>query len=246
MKRWLLFSIFLLSIAFIMASTDSEAAKKAKYTGYKKCGGCHKSQKESWLKTKHAKALDILKPNNRVEAKKKLKADPKKDYTKDDDCLPCHTTGYNKRGGYKKGLKKTKAKYVNSVGCETCHGAGDFYRKEHSKAGTTYKKSGKTSPRKKLASLGEFKSTEDIQEACFRCHMNYEGSPWEGAKPPYAETTPDVDPKYKFDFDKAVKNDKAMHDHFKLKNVFKGKPIFKYRDEFQKSAKEPAASEEEE
>ncbi len=245
--RKTVFILFLtIATAFLLTASTGEAAKKPKYTGYKKCGGCHKSQKESWLKTKHAKAFDSLKANKRVDEKKKADLDPAKDYTKDKECLGCHVTGLNAKGGFKTSLKKTKAKYVNSVGCESCHGAGDNYRKEHSKAGTAYKKKGKTSPRKKLVSLGEIKSTEDVQEACNECHLNYEGSGWKGVKEPYTPFTPDVDPKYKFDFDKSVKDTKVMHEHFKLKNVFKGKPIFKYRDEFQKNAKEPAEPEEEE
>ena len=40
--------------------------------------------------------------------------------------------------------------------------------------------------------------------------------------------------------------DKAMHEHFKLRGVYEGEPVPKFRAEFQKKAKEPAAAEEEE
>ena len=81
--------------------------------------------------------------------------------------------------------------------------------------------------------------------------MNYEGSSWKGAKEPYTPFTPKVDPKYKFDFEKMVKEsgkdkDKGMHEHFKLRGVYDGEPVPKIRAEFQKKAKEPAAGEEEE
>jgi hypothetical protein len=34
------------------------------------------------------------------ERKKAAGLDPAKDYTKDQECLPCHTVGYGKPGGY--------------------------------------------------------------------------------------------------------------------------------------------------
>ena len=39
---------------------------------------------------------------------------------------------------------------------------------------------------------------------------------------------------------------KALHEHFKLRGVYEGEPIPKVRAEFQKTAKEAAAAEEEE
>ena len=233
-----------LALAFVF-SDNASAAKKPAYEGYKKCGGCHRSQKESWLKTKHAKAFKSLKPGKDVKAKKLAKLDPKKDYTKDKDCVGCHVTGYRGNKGYSPKMTKTKAKYYNKVGCETCHGPGSLYRKDHSKSGKKFKTTKKASPRKPLLKMGEI--LVDYEEACNKCHMNYEGSPWKGAKEPYTPFTPDLDKKkYTFNYEEAIKDDKAMHEHFKLRGVYKGEPIFKMREEFQKTAKEPAAPEEEE
>ena len=67
--------------------------------------------------------------------------------------------------------------------------------------------------------------------------MNYEGSPWKGAKKPYTPFTPTVDKKYSFDFEKYVRDDKAMHAHFKLEGTFTGPPTPKFHEEFQKNAK---------
>jgi hypothetical protein len=120
-------------------------------------------------------------------------------------------------------------------------------QKEHRKASNKFKKTKKKSPRKTLVKLGEI---FDYEEACNECHLNYKGSKWKGVKEPYTPFTPEVDPKYKFDFEKAVREagkDKAMHEHFKLnKAVFTGEPVPKIRAEFQKDAKEPAEPEEEE
>lgn len=222
------------------------AAKKPAFEGYKKCGGCHKSQKDSWLETKHAKAVESLKPKAEAEKKRKAKLDPNKDYSSDEKCIGCHVTGYKQNGGYREGLPETKAKYLSGVGCEDCHGAGSVYRKEHSKGGSKFKKTEEKSPRKALVDAGQ---NFEYEDACNGCHMNYKGSPWKGAKEPYTPFAPEVDPRYKFDFKKAVKDigkDKAMHEHFKLRGVFEGEPVPKIRAELQKGAKEPAAAEEEE
>lgn len=243
MKRMFFAALF--TAAVFMAAEPAQAAKKPAFEGYKKCGGCHKSQKDSWLDTKHAKAFDLLKPNVAEKEKKKAKLDPAKDYTSDEKCVGCHVTGYKKQGGYTDTMPETKAKYYVGVGCEDCHGAGSLYRKEHSKAGNAFKKSKEKTPRQDLVDAGQH---FDYQDECNRCHMNYKGSAWKDAEEPYTPFTPQVDAKYKFDYDKAVKmsgKGKGMHEHFKLRGVFEGEPIPKIRAEFQKNAKEPAAGEEE-
>lgn len=235
--------VLTLAVAVVFTASPALAAGKGAYEGWKKCGGCHKSQKDSWLETKHAKAFESLKPKEHADHKKKAKLDPEKDYTQDKNCIGCHTIGYGERGGYKEGMPEAKAKYLTGVGCEDCHGAGSLYRKEHSKAGDQFKKTQKPTPRKALVDAGQ---NFGYEEACFKCHINYEGSPWKGAKEPYTPFTPKVDAKYKFDFEKAVKDKKALHEHFKLRGVYEGEPVPKIRAEFQKTAKEPAAPEEEE
>lgn len=232
------------AIAAFFCTESSMAAKKPSYEGYKRCGGCHKSQKDSWLTTEHADAFDALKPKADVKAKQKAKLDPEKDYTADEKCVGCHTTGYKQKGGYNENMSETKAKYFIGIGCEECHGPGSLYRKDHSKAGNLFKKSEGKTPRQDLVDSGQ---NFDYEKACYGCHMNYKGSPWKDAKEPYTPFTPEVDPKYKFNFEKAVKDigkGKAMHEHFKLRGVFEGEPIPKIRAEFQKKAKEPAAPEE--
>lgn len=210
----------------------SGVAQADKFEGRKKCSSCHKSQAKSWQDTAHAKAMDSLKPNVKKDEKLKAKLDPKKDYTKDKDCVGCHVDGFGKKGGYT--IAKPK-KMLAGVGCESCHGPGRKYRGDHRKAGQAFEKKGDTSPRKGLADKGQ---DFHFEESCNACHLNYKGSPWKGAKPPYTPYTPDVDEKYRFDFDKMVKDAGAMHEHYKLDGTFVGEPKFKYHDEFQKDAKE--------
>jgi hypothetical protein len=206
-------------------------AAEPAFEGLKKCASCHKSQSQSWRKTAHARALESLKPGVKGEAKRKAKLDPARDYTQDKDCVGCHVTGYGKDGGYD---PADAGVYLVGVGCESCHGPGSRYQLLHREAAERYEKKKQTSPRRALAEAG---AVHQFAERCSACHLNYEGSPWAGARKPYTPFTPQLDPKYRFDFDKAVRDDKAMHAHFRLEGVFVGPPLPAFRDEFQAKAK---------
>lgn len=207
------------------------AAAEPAYEGFKKCASCHKSQSLSWRKTGHAKALDLLKPGARAEAKRRAKLDPAKDYSKDKDCLGCHVTGLGKEGGYDPSDPEV---YLTGVGCESCHGPGARYQSLHREAAERFDKNKATTPRQTLADAGE---DFEFAERCNACHLNYRGSPWKGAKAPYNPFTPQLDAKYRFDFDKSVRDAKAMHEHYKLDGVFAGPPLPPFHQEFQAGAK---------
>lgn len=222
----------LVAVALFTLMIGQVVAADAPFEGRKKCSSCHKAQAKSWRGTAHAKAMDSLKPNERKEAKLKADLDPEKDYTQDKDCVGCHVDGFGEKGGY---TIESPKKMLAGVGCESCHGPGRQYRGDHRKAGQIFEKSGKTTPRKNLADKGQ---DFHFEERCNACHMNYEGSPWKGAKAPYTPFTPAVDEKYSFNFDEMVKDEKAMHEHYKLDGVYTGEPKFKYHDDFQANAKE--------
>jgi hypothetical protein len=88
--------------------TKSDTLKWAEanfeYVGEKKCKMCHKKiQYTSWLETPHAKAWDLLKPEEQ----------------KNPECAGCHSTGMNKNDSL-----------LVNVGCEACHGPGSDYKKK--------------------------------------------------------------------------------------------------------------------
>jgi hypothetical protein len=227
----LLLSMVVLGLALLAPA--AQAADKATYEGPKVCSKCHDLQGESWQGTSHAKAFDLLKPQVRAEAKAKAKLDPAKDYSADSNCLGCHTTGYGEPGGYDPAMPPAQAKALAAVGCESCHGAGSAFKKEHGDAEGRFKKGGDMTQRKVLVDAGQ---TFDYEKACAKCHgvgTNKPGSPFNAS----------VDPKYAFDFEKAVRvtgKAKGVHDHFKLIGVFTGEPVHKLRPEFQKTAKDGA------
>ena len=206
-------------------------ADKAAFTSVLVCNKCHEHQTKAWAKTPHAKSLKSLKPGQRVEAKLKAKLDPDKDYTNDTKCLGCHTTGFGKPGGYD---PASPDKFLARVGCESCHGAGSLFRVAHGDAESRMKREAETTPRTKLVTAGQ---NFEFKKACARCHLNYEGSPWKDAKAPYTPFTPDIDQKYKFNFEDRIRSD-AIHTHYKLYDIFTGPPIPDFHEEFQSTAEE--------
>lgn len=225
-----LHSLFFAAAMLVAMGFPAQAGDKAAYEGAKVCSKCHDLQGEAWQATSHAKAFDLLKPGVRAEAKVKAKVDPNKDYTADANCLGCHTTGYGEAGGYDPAMPPAQAKSLANVGCESCHGAGSQFKKEHGDAEGRFKREGATTDRKVLVQAGQ---NFDYEKACNKCHG--------AGHKPESPFTASVDPKYAFDFDKAVRASgkvKGVHEHYKLIGVFSGEPVHRLRAEFQKTAKE--------
>jgi len=70
------------------------------------CADCHQEIFESWKTTKHAKAYTTLVMVNR---------------NNDTECLSCHTTRFDKLGGFLKSVEREKLIHVQ---CGSCHGNG--------------------------------------------------------------------------------------------------------------------------
>jgi hypothetical protein len=120
---WIVAVLFVIAL---FASTFDQAAEHS-FIGSKKCRTCHIKEHKSWAETKMAKAFEALRPGVSAEAKEKAGLDPQKDYTKDETCLPCHTTGYGGEGGFN---DEDSTPTLVGVGCEMCHGAGGTYTKK--------------------------------------------------------------------------------------------------------------------
>ncbi len=184
------------AVAALPAFADEESSYS--FVGNKKCKKCHIKQYKSWAETRMAKAFDILSPGNNKEAKEKFNLDVEKDYTKDETCLKCHTVGYGKPGGYaipdpedKKAVRK--AKNLEGVGCECCHGPGSEYIKvfdEILKSERKYKV-------EELYAVGLSKIDETV---CTTCHN---------------EESPSVNPGDPFDYEN--RKDEGTHEHYPLK-----------------------------
>lgn len=162
------------------------------YVGYEGCKMCHRDHFADWVRSKHAKTFDLLKPGIEVSVKKHASLEPDKDYTTSDKCLKCHVTGYEKPGGFVDiQLTPTRA----GVGCEMCHGPGSRYRKIHKQeyAGFT---------REDVMAAGQVYGSVD-EAVCESCHAN-EDMPM----------SVEIDEKYQFELEDRLKKTRSFHRYY--------------------------------
>jgi len=158
--------------------------------GNKNCRKCHIKEAKSWAETAMAQTFEVLKPGVRAEEKTAAGLDPAKDYTTDVTCLPCHTTGFGKEGGF---VDIDSTPELAGVGCEMCHGAGGTYTQDHlmSLKNKDYKKS-------EVVAAGMVATVS--KEQCLGCHNS---------------DSPFVGDGFVFDFE--ANKDKGTHEVFPLK-----------------------------
>ena len=84
------------------------AKGEASYVGTDQCSDCHPQEVAFWKKTVHATAWKTL-----VDRGQEL----------DLDCIGCHVTGWDKRGGSNLAHNDN----LRDVQCETCHGPGSIH-----------------------------------------------------------------------------------------------------------------------
>ena len=84
------------------------------YVGIEVCDACHEEPRNVWNKTRHAHAYATL-------------ADQDKQFNL--DCVSCHVTGYEEKGG----STVTHVDLLKDVQCEVCHGPGSLHAKDPKK-----------------------------------------------------------------------------------------------------------------
>jgi hypothetical protein len=166
-----------------------DAAAEPMFVGYEGCQMCHRDEFADWERSKHAKAFELLKAGARKAAKHKADLEVDKDYTRSDKCIKCHTTGYNRPGGYVS-LSETPTRA--GIGCEMCHGPGSEYRLIHRS-----KHAGFT--REEVMAAGQTYGSVD-PKVCRQCHEN-EDTPMQ----------PKVDKKYVFVLEERLQDYRAFH-----------------------------------
>jgi hypothetical protein len=90
-----------------------------KFVGTAKCKDCHEESDRVWRKSGHSKAYETL-----------AKLDPPRNF--DPECVSCHVVGWNPQRffPYKTGYQsQEKTPHLLDVGCEDCHGPGEFHCK---------------------------------------------------------------------------------------------------------------------
>ncbi len=119
-----------LGLAIWLSAAGFEAAAQelkrdpALVMGPDACGECHKSSVSVWKATKHATTFKDL--PRRKSAKKIAKNMGIRRLKSESACLSCHFTSANVSG---------KVKPIAGIACESCHGAGKNWIKEHSDYG---------------------------------------------------------------------------------------------------------------
>ena len=98
------------------------------FVGATKCKTCHGkedigNQYAKWANSPHAKAMKTLATD---KAKKWATEAGVGDPTTAEACVKCHTTAY----GVDAAMLGSKFSHAEGVGCESCHGAGNDYKKK--------------------------------------------------------------------------------------------------------------------
>lgn len=83
------------------------------YIGSERCQTCHQSEHAHWSETKHSHAYENL---------AKAKHPSLRQY--DNQCVVCHTVGFDYQGGYQ---TAEQTPHLAGVGCESCHGPGSAH-----------------------------------------------------------------------------------------------------------------------
>lgn len=150
---------FMLCVACTLFLFSGVAVAEPRYVGNEGCK-CHKLEIADWEISRHNRKLfDLLKPGKKRVEKKKAGYDPEKDYTTDKKCLKCHTTGYEKEGGF---ASLATTPDLVGVGCEMCHGPGGEYRNLHKRVKPPF-------TRAEATAQAQLYSSED-KKVCNSCH----------------------------------------------------------------------------
>ncbi len=159
--------------------------------GPEACAECHQEQARAWKETRMAKTFEALRPGVMVEAKRIAGLDSGKDYTRDEKCLPCHTTGYGTAGGF---VSIEETPEMAGVTCEACHGSGGLFIGVMKTGDPSFD----TSEAREARRAGlVYPPTDRI---CRTCHN---------------EDSPFFDMGYRFDFTR--RSEQGTHQHFQLR-----------------------------
>ncbi len=117
-------AVLVVGVLIYFSTGHHEHTSPGRFVGASKCKECHQEQYASWKKTRMANSFDVLRAGVKSQEKRMAGLDPEQDYTHDETCLPCHTTGYGLVGGF---VSIEETPEMAGVSCEACHGHGGTY-----------------------------------------------------------------------------------------------------------------------
>ncbi len=118
MKRFIKKAFFLIITTFLVIAVyytiipnvfSEERNQEPRYVGMEKCKNCHAEHVKTYSEWKYSRNFRILEMRGR---------------DRDPECLPCHTTGYGKPGGF---VDIETTPDMKNVQCETCHGPASLH-----------------------------------------------------------------------------------------------------------------------
>lgn len=125
------------------AQRRSLLSANTEFVGSDACQSCHEAEFATWASSPHGHSMASLES---------------KDKASEDDCLKCHTTGFDKPGGFPANAGAHSGEDLARVGCESCHGAGSEHVGEGAKRFGT------------ILSLGDKCDSCVIMQICGSCH----------------------------------------------------------------------------
>lgn len=174
---------------FWFSARGHDHPSQGQFVGPETCRECHPEQFASWEETRMANSFDVLLPGEKVAEKQMVGLDPDTDYSREEACVPCHTTGYGLVGGF---VSIEETPDMAGVTCEACHGHGGTY------ANSVMDPDDPTFRTSEARDAGlVYPPTEVV---CVACHN---------------ASSPFVGMEYQFDFGERV--EQGTHDHFQLK-----------------------------
>jgi hypothetical protein len=139
-------AVLTISLSLLIGRRGAIAASDATYVPGKKCKMCHIKVHKAQAETPHAKSLENL-----IDAGEETNP----------ECLPCHTTGYGKPGGF---VDAASTEDLAGTTCQACHGPGSNH----------IEKGDKEQKRQTIE--------RTPKDACTKCHKTHEAHPDIGAK----------------------------------------------------------------
>jgi hypothetical protein len=112
-------AVFVIVIACLCVGVQSQISgtfaetpqEEPRFVGMEKCKDCHPEDVKTYSEWKYSRNFRILEMRGKEH---------------DPQCLPCHTTGYGKPGGF---VSVEETPHMKNVQCETCHGPASLHVK---------------------------------------------------------------------------------------------------------------------
>ncbi len=141
----------------IHAVPHPQLAVLGRFVGSKACAACHDKPYKIWAKSGHAEAYATLANLN-----------PPRNY--DPECISCHVVGWDpgRFFPYQSGYESAeKTPHLKNVGCEDCHGPGEFHVAAENGHNVALQKKLQKAMRITQAEASDPRSG---RQNCFTCH----------------------------------------------------------------------------